>query len=674
MRSFQWAPAFGALLLALLEPGFCSPSEEELLLGDDVCSGDENSCGLKLLQRRALQERAVGSGFSELPPEAKVQPLLASPRPRFFGKSRADEMAGRSVYFVVTDRFARTDGETPVCDRDNWWCGGTIKGITAKLDYIKEMEFDTVWITPVVQQFVGETKDGTGCMGYWAKNHYEIDPHFGTPEDLKELVSEMHKRDLKIMMDFVVNHVGPVHDSASVKDLYPFNKVEYIHSLDIGNMSFDDYAKNQGKGLRKLPLQAMWSGSQCTEGESCNCYTCKKLTEADYWSFSRQPAWDKCPYGRMVLKPSSPCPPHSLSAYCMPGDMTCKGYDEEVTLDGWFYDLGDLNQSVPFVRHGLLNWTRWMVSTYDLDMLRLDTAAFVPFDFLNELQEAAGVPIIGEVTATNLSYHAGMQHQGGKPGIDGVLNFPLYYTATAAFCHTFWPQATGNLSFLAERMDAQGEEGLYANVNTLGNFMDNHDNDRLQKNCKGDAARVMNAIAWVMLARGIPIIYYGTEESRILERREALWSHNYTKGRLFTFIQMLNKLRKEFSIGTMPQTTRKYLGDQMMALTRGPNEAGDEVWVYLNNFESGDKVVQYCGNMPPLPRAKHIWVNYLTGQPMIIQYGCIRTSDNLPIILVQRRVAEIDDLPSWDDNFTADRPDPSIAKNPFARGDVYAHR
>mmetsp|Transcript_15265 Transcript_15265/g.41675 ORF Transcript_15265/g.41675 Transcript_15265/m.41675 type:complete len:680 (-) Transcript_15265:625-2664(-) len=625
--------------------------------GDDACAaGGGADCSLKLLQRRARQ--TDGSSLVPVP--------QAPARPKPSAEQRRAVMAGSSVYFVVLDRFARADGNNTPCNDEKHWCGGTIRGITKQLDYIAEMGFDTLWITPVVKQYEGETKDGTGFMGYWAKNHYEIDPHYGTPQDLKDLVGGLHDRNMSFMLDIVMNHVGPVHSARDVEDLYPFNKVEYFHTPGIGTKSFDEYAAPGGKRPANMPLQAMWSGGQCRAGESCNCFSCQPVTQADFVNLP-PPSWDACPFGKMVWNASSPCPWDSLSAFCMPGDFQCKGYDERVTLEGWFYDLGDLNQSVPFVRKALLDWTRWMVETYDVDMLRLDTAGFVPFDFLSELQEAAGVPIIGEVTATNMSYHASIQSAGGRPGLDGVLNFPLYYAAQAGFCHTFFPRATGNLTFLASRMIEQAREGLYADLDNLGNFVDNHDVDRLFDICKGDVSRMVNAMTWVMLARGTPIIYYGTEEARVTEQRESMWNYNYTHGRGFHWFKYLNALRKEFGLQTASQYVRPFVDHSKLAFSRGDDQ---RVWVYLNNMESGDEVVRYCSNLPQAPEEGHAWTNYLTGQPAIYDAdGCLRARNNIPLILIQRRAEDIVEhrVNPWDTNVSAP------TWNPFKEEKVYKH-
>jgi len=95
---------------------------------------------------------------------------------------------GRSIYFIVTDRYARSDpkGEEPCAGKG--WCGGTIAGVEQKLDYIQNMGFDAIWITPVVEQVPWlDHWNGTGYHGYWARDFNKIEPRLGTEADLKSL-------------------------------------------------------------------------------------------------------------------------------------------------------------------------------------------------------------------------------------------------------------------------------------------------------------------------------------------------------------------------------------------------------------------------------------------------------------------------------------------------------
>ena len=128
----------------------------------------------------------------------------------------AEEWKSRSVYQIITDRFARTSGDATPCQDLGKYCGGTFKGIQNNLDYIQGMGFDAIWISPVV----ANTPDG--YHGYWTSNLYEINPYFGTPEELKELIETCHERDIYVMVDIVANHVGYV-DNFDYSSIVPFN-------------------------------------------------------------------------------------------------------------------------------------------------------------------------------------------------------------------------------------------------------------------------------------------------------------------------------------------------------------------------------------------------------------------------------------------------------------------
>lgn len=81
----------------------------------------------------------------------------------------AAEWRSQSIYQVMTDRFARTDGSTSASCNLNAYCGGTWQGLISKLDYIQQMGFTALWISPVVQNVEGLTSDGDSYHGYWAQ-------------------------------------------------------------------------------------------------------------------------------------------------------------------------------------------------------------------------------------------------------------------------------------------------------------------------------------------------------------------------------------------------------------------------------------------------------------------------------------------------------------------------
>lgn len=130
----------------------------------------------------------------------------------------------------MTDRFALEGGGTAPCITDDRiYCGGTYQGIIGKLDYIQNLGFDAVWISPVVANVEGITTYGEAYHGYWAQDLYRLNPHFGSVGDLISLSNALHARDMYLMVDVVVNHFGPANSSASYASFNPFNQPSDFH-------------------------------------------------------------------------------------------------------------------------------------------------------------------------------------------------------------------------------------------------------------------------------------------------------------------------------------------------------------------------------------------------------------------------------------------------------------
>ncbi|MFH6604257.1 alpha-amylase family glycosyl hydrolase [Maribacter algicola] len=130
---------------------------------------------------------------------------------------------GANIYFLLTDRFNNGNTANDVnFDRTDTtgilrgFMGGDLEGITQKIDegYFSELGINAIWFTPVVEQIHGSTDESTGNTygyhGYWAKDWTALDPNFGTKKDLEILVKTAHKKGIRILMDVVLNHTGPV--------------------------------------------------------------------------------------------------------------------------------------------------------------------------------------------------------------------------------------------------------------------------------------------------------------------------------------------------------------------------------------------------------------------------------------------------------------------------------
>ena len=136
---------------------------------------------------------------------------------------------GANIYFLLTDRFNNGNpnndvnfGRTDSTGVLRGFMGGDIAGITKKIEegYFTDLGINAIWFTPVVEQIHGATDEGTGNTygyhGYWTKDWTALDPNFGTKKDLEKLVKTAHSKGIRILLDVVLNHTGPVTDKDPV--------------------------------------------------------------------------------------------------------------------------------------------------------------------------------------------------------------------------------------------------------------------------------------------------------------------------------------------------------------------------------------------------------------------------------------------------------------------------
>ncbi|KAL4920132.1 glycoside hydrolase superfamily [Aspergillus aurantiobrunneus] len=149
----------------------------------------------------------------------------------------AQQWAERSIYQVMTDRFARPAGSSEErCDPYKY-CGGSWAGIIDKLDYIQDLGFTAVQISPVVENIPEDTTYGEAYHGYWPQNLYSLNEHFGTAEELRKLSKALHKRGMYLMVDVVINDMAQAYNSSVTNGepdidysrLIPFDDRKYYH-------------------------------------------------------------------------------------------------------------------------------------------------------------------------------------------------------------------------------------------------------------------------------------------------------------------------------------------------------------------------------------------------------------------------------------------------------------
>ena len=128
-----------------------------------------------------------------------------------------------TVYFLLTDRFENGDSTN---DRAlgraqdgavlRSFRGGDLAGVLHKLEegYFDSLGVTAIWMTPFVEQIHGSVDEGTGKTygfhGYWTRDWTAVEPALGTEDDLRALVDAAHRRGIRVLMDAVINHTGPV--------------------------------------------------------------------------------------------------------------------------------------------------------------------------------------------------------------------------------------------------------------------------------------------------------------------------------------------------------------------------------------------------------------------------------------------------------------------------------
>lgn len=128
-----------------------------------------------------------------------------------------------TVYFLLTDRFNNADkGNDLAYGRQadgaplRGFMGGDLKGIIAKIKdgYFDRLGVNALWMTPPVEQIHEGTDEGTGKSygfhGYWARDFTKVDANLGTDKDFKNLVDIAHQHGIRVLLDVVMNHTGPV--------------------------------------------------------------------------------------------------------------------------------------------------------------------------------------------------------------------------------------------------------------------------------------------------------------------------------------------------------------------------------------------------------------------------------------------------------------------------------
>jgi glycosidase len=427
----------------------------------------------------------------------------------YLDRSPAEEI----VYFVLPDRFENGDqsndrgglaggrlqtGFDPAAK--GFYHGGDLKGLTRRLDYIAGLGATAIWLGPIYRNKPVQGPPGresAGYHGYWITDFTDVDPHFGTREDLKRLVDAAHARGMKVYLDIITNHSADVI------------KYRECPANDCAYRSLADFPHSRRGGLRGEPINAGFEGIDKPAQRPDNF---ERLTRPDYAYTPYVPAAEAG-----VKKPAWLNDP---VYYHNRGDTIWSG---ESSTMGDFAGLDDLFTEHPRVVAGFIEIFGKWIDDFGVDGFRIDTArhvnpefwqAFVPA--MLERAKARGIPnfhIFGEVYDPDPGMLARFTRVDAYPA---VLDFAFQSAATDVVAKGAGTARLARL-FAADPLYAGGEAAALQ----LPTFLGNHDMGRFARfvreanpNAADDeiAKRVILGHALMFFARGVPVIYYGDEQ------------------------------------------------------------------------------------------------------------------------------------------------------------------
>jgi alpha-amylase len=385
-----------------------------------------------------------------------------------------------TIYFLMTDRFnngnpandhayGRKDDAAPL----RGYMGGDLAGVTARIreGYFRDLGVDAIWITPPVEQIHAGTDEGTGKSygfhGYWAKDFTSIDASLGTEADMRELVDTAHANGIRVLLDVVMNHTGPV--------------------------TSEDPA---------WPADWVRTGPACTYKDAATTIDCTLVANL--------------PDIRTGSNAAVKLPPALAAKWKAEGR-----YQREVReLDDFFKRTG--YPRVP--RYYLIKWHADWVRKYGFDGFRADTAKHTEARIWKELKQVAGAAHeewkranpdkrLGNdkffMTAEVYNYaikHGRKFDMGGghmvdffENGFDSLINFSMKEDA----------QKGAEALFSSYSAALNGPLAGYSVLNCVSSHDDGTPFDPLR-------TRPFEAATKLMLAPGAAQIYYGDETARLL--------------------------------------------------------------------------------------------------------------------------------------------------------------
>lgn len=438
------------------------------------------------------------------------------------------------LYFLMLDRFSDgrergfrdldgqlvDSGETPPfrfpedayqADQATWadagdeWQGGTLKGLESKVGYLKRLGVTALWVSPVFKQAAA---DKHSYHGYGIQNFLDVDPHFGSRQDLIDLVNTAHAQGIRVILDIILNHAGDVFG-------YRYNPERYPCVDEAGDACMDP----------------RWDGETYPVSGWHNAYGEANIPFGPVDSGSHPHAW-----------PNDAVWPAEMQAaenFTTKGRINCWDYDPEF-YEGDFVTLKDLhhghhdyqgNQRIVDAFHpspalmALCDIYKFWIALADVDGFRIDTVKHMEpgatryfASVVKEYAQSLGKEnffLVGEITGGREHAWKTLELTGldAALGIDDIPD-KLEYLAKG------WREPAEYFCLFRNSALERKASHVWFGKHVVTLF-DDHDQVRKGNNkarfCGdkvNDGYRHLKAVLGLNLTTmGIPCLYYGSEQA-----------------------------------------------------------------------------------------------------------------------------------------------------------------
>ncbi|WP_444928691.1 alpha-amylase family glycosyl hydrolase [Microbulbifer sp. SSSA002] len=387
-----------------------------------------------------------------------------------------------TVYFMLPDRFYNGDSSNdfPYGRKDDaahlrGFEGGDLRGVIEKIEagYFNDLGVDAIWMAPVIENIHGyneSDKRTYAFHGYWPKDWTAVDANFGTEAELAELIEVAHRQGIRVLLDVILNHTGPVTEkdarwpSAWLRNSQPCDWSDYAGNVECAiHANLTDILTESEKDV-ELPAQllAKWKSEGRLEREQ---------RELD--AFFERTGYPRAPKYYLIK-----------------------------WLTDWVREYGVDGFRVDTVKH--VEPQAWALLKREADLALAEWKADNP----NKKLDDRDFFMVGEV------YHFGVNNFGptvGRSydysdrkvdfyqyGFDSLINF--------GFAQVADQPAEAIFSSYSSALNSGDLKGLGV-LNYLGSHDDHHSFDRERQHSVSAASKLM-------LAPGAVQIYYGDELAR----------------------------------------------------------------------------------------------------------------------------------------------------------------